>query len=289
MTPELRSALEPVAGQIRDIDPVGGGSISASFRLLSVTGQRFFLKIQPAEQADLFDAEADGLTALADCDCVAVPRPLAGGVVTGQAYLLLDFLDLDGDRDTAAAELGRRLAEQHRRPAGEFGWPRDNYIGSTPQPNGMNGNWIEFLHDQRLGYQLELAASNGFGGELQQLGQRVLARLPEFFDELPQPSLLHGDLWGGNWGALAGGRPAIFDPAVYLGDREADLAMTRLFGGFPDAFYRAYCDAWPLRPGYERRQDLYKLYHLLNHLNLFGGGYADSALACLRRLLRRPG
>lgn len=289
MTPELRAALEPVAGVIRNVDPVGGGSISASFRLLSETGRRFFLKVQTAEQADLFDAEADGLAALANCGCVAVPQPLAGGVVAGQSYLLLEHLDLAGDRDAAAAELGRRLAEQHRRPASEFGWPRDNYIGSTPQPNGSTGDWLEFLRERRLGFQLALAARNGYGGELQQLGRRLLARLPEFFDELPQPSLLHGDLWGGNWGALAGGRPAIFDPAVYLGDREADLAMTRLFGGFPEAFYRAYHAAWPLRSGYENRLDLYNLYHLLNHLNLFGGGYADSVLACMRRLLRQSG
>jgi fructosamine-3-kinase len=285
MTPELRAALEPVTGEIDSVRPVGGGSISASFSLLTRGGERYFLKTQAAELADLFDAEADGLAALSDCGCISVPRPLASGVVAAQSYLLLQYLDFAGDRDAAAAELGRRLAEQHGRPMTEFGWPRDNFIGSTPQPNGTTGDWIGFLRDKRLGFQFELAARNGFAGELQRLGRKLLARLPEFFDEIPRASLLHGDLWGGNWGALAGGRPVIFDPAVYIGDREADLAMTRLFGGFPDSFYSAYSQVSPPAPGFEARIDLYNLYHLLNHLNLFGQGYLGQVEQTLRRLL----
>jgi len=287
MTPELRRALEPVTGEIASFSPVGGGSISTSFRLLASNGESFFLKTQRADRADLFVAEADGLAALHDTGCVAVPRPLTSGVADDEAYLLLEYLDFGGDRDTAAAELGRRLADQHRRTASDFGWPQDNYIGSTPQANGVTSDWLEFLRDRRLGFQLELAARNGYAGELQQLGGQLLARLPEFFEQMPQPSLLHGDLWGGNWGALADGRPVVFDPAVYWGDREADLAMTRLFGGFPESFYVAYTQAWALAPGFATRIDLYNLYHLLNHLNLFGPGYLGQVEQTLRRLLLR--
>jgi len=284
--PELRAALQPITGEVDRIRPVGGGSISASFRL-DAGGQRFFLKTQRADRAELFVAEADGLAALSNAGSIAVPRPLGSGVVADQSYLLLEYLDLDGDRDAAAAELGRRLAEQHRQTARDFGWPRDNYIGSTPQPNGMTTDWLEFLREQRLGFQLELAARNGYAGGLRKLGRRLLARLPDFFDEMPQASLLHGDLWGGNWGALSGGGPVIFDPAVYQGDREADLAMTRLFGGFPESFYTAYAQTWAPMPGFASRVDLYNLYHLLNHLNLFGSGYLGQVEQTLQRLLSR--
>jgi fructosamine-3-kinase len=171
------------------------------------------------------------------------------------------------------------LANAHRRPGPRFGWSRDNYIGSTPQANAWCDDWAEFWRDRRLRPQLELAASKGFDVEMPSL------HLLENHE--PQPSLLHGDLWSGNAGFTAQG-PVVFDPAVYYGDREADLAMTELFGGFPREFYDAYRKEWPVDEGYARRKHLYNLYHLLNHLNLFGAGYLGrvrQTLGLLRRSL----
>lgn len=169
-----------------------------------------------------------------------------------------------------------------------FGFAQENFIGTTAQPNGWKDSWIDFWREQRLGYQLELAQHNGYGGELQKQGELLMEKLPEFFaDFQPVPSLLHGDLWGGNHAFLTDGTPVIFDPAPYYGDREADLAMTELFGGFDSEFYSAYRAAWPLHAGYGKRKILYNLYHILNHANLFGGGYASQAEGMMRRLLDR--
>ena len=168
--------------------------------------------------------------------------------------------------------------------SGPFGFEEDNYIGATPQPNAWTDDWVTFFAEQRLGFQLRLAADNGFGGELARLGERLLSRLGELIDEPAEPAcLLHGDLWGGNYLCDAEGQPVLIDPAAYYGRREAELAMTTLFGGFDSAFYGAYEEAWPLAPGSAERLEIYKLYHLLNHLNLFGGGYLGGCLGVLRR------
>lgn len=173
----------------------------------------------------------------------------------------------------------------HAHTGNYFGWNRDNTIGSTPQPNTPTQEWIDFWRDRRLGFQLELAARNGLPGECERQGRALLGRLERYFDGYrPEPSLLHGDLWGGNWGTTPDGVPYIYDPAVYFGDREADLAMTRLFGGFGESFYEGYQAAWPLPPGWERRVPLYKLYHLLNHFNLFGTGYLGQIEGALAEL-----
>jgi protein-ribulosamine 3-kinase len=200
---------------------------------------------------------------------VRVPKVFSHGVEGGQAYLLLEYLDLQGNGDFAA--LGRMLATLHRKTATRFGWQRDNYIGATPQANGWCDDWAEFWRERRLRPQFERA------GLKLEFAEKLLE------NHRPQPSLLHGDLWNGNVGFTPEG-PVIFDPAVYYGDREADLAMTELFGGFPREFYQAYRQAWPLPPGYEKRKHLYNLYHLLNHLNLFGGGYLGQVNATLRLL-----
>ncbi len=161
--------------------------------------------------------------------------------------------------------------------ASQFGWKRDNTIGSTPQRNGTSSDWVEFFRERRLRTQLDLALRNGFAGRLQERGNVLLDLMGAYFSSYrPVPSLLHGDLWGGNWGVDAAGVPLIFDPAVYYGDREADLAMTRLFGGFGNAFYTAYHSNWPLDQAAGSRRGLYNLYHVLNHANLFGGAYAGA-------------
>ena len=177
----------------------------------------------------------------------------------------------------------------HRTTRPQFGWWRDNTIGSTPQINTEEHDWIAFFREHRLHYQLELTATHG-NTRLLRAGEKLLEALPAFYsDYTPPASLLHGDLWGGNHGQLRDGTPVIFDPAVYYGDREADLAMTELFGGFSFSFYAAYNEAWPLDAGYRVRRELYNLYHVLNHFNLFGGGYAGQAEGMIGRLVSEVG
>lgn len=264
--------------------PVTGGDISAAWRLKTTSGD-LFVKTSPPQFHDMYEAEADGLREIAAADTVAAPQVLAVGKTDSDAFLVLEWLDLTAPSATVAARLGALLAEMHREKQAHFGWHRDNTIGLTPQSNTPCDNWCEFFAEQRLSVQLRLAAENGHTGKLQEHGERLLRRLPLFLDDGARTaSLLHGDLWGGNW-ASHDGEPVIFDPAAYYGDRESDLAMTRLFGAFDQSFYSAYESTWPLDAGYKDRQHLYQLYHVLNHLNLFGGAYFDRALGLMKRLL----
>lgn len=267
---------------IERVQAAGGGCINQAY-VIEGGGRRYFVKTNAARLAGMFEAEAEGLAELESAKALRVPHPVATGVAANEAFLVLEYLDLGGRGN--AAELGQRLALQHRRTAARFGWTRDNTIGSTPQPNAWADDWLGFLREKRLGFQLRLAARNGFA-RLLGPGEKLLARLGDFFPGYrPQPSLLHGDLWGGNAAFTTAGEPVVFDPAVYYGDREADLAMTELFGGFGADFHAAYREAWPLDPGYGVRKTLYNLYHILNHANLFGGGYTGQAEAMMRRLL----
>lgn len=263
---------------------VAGGSISVCYRWLSDAGP-LFVKVAALEALPMLVAEAAGLADLGAANAVRVPRVLAVGPAPGSAFLALEWLTAGRSGAECERLLGEQLAALHRVTAERFGWSRDNTIGSTPQANGWCGDWSEFFRERRLKPQLALAASRG-EATLEPMGGRLLESLPRLLaGHRPQPSLLHGDLWGGNWLALATGEPAIFDPAVYYGDREADLAMTRLFGGFGAAFYRAYEAVAPLPEGASLRGELYNLYHVLNHANLFGGGYAAQACAMMQRLL----
>ena len=233
----------------------------------------------------MFFAEAEGLSELGSANAVRVPGVLAANVDGDTAFIALEWLDIERATRVSERLLGEQLAAMHRVVKDRFGWHRDNTIGLTPQRNPWSDDWVAFFREQRLGYQLELAAANGFGGELKEMGARLKKRLPVYFDAYePVASLLHGDLWGGNW-ACCEGAPVIFDPAVYYGDRETDLAMTRLFGGFGAGFYKSYEASWPLEPGHRDRLHLYQLYHVLNHLNLFGSAYLGRALALMRELL----
>ena len=264
---------------------VGGGCINRT-EILEGNGRRYFVKLNDSTRLSMFEAEAEGLAEIAHSQSVRVPQPICAGQHGGQSYLVLEHLDLGRGGGKSDKLLGRQLAAMHRATHAHFGWRRDNTIGSTPQINTDESDWVTFYRERRLRYQLELAAENGYGGSLQKSGGQLLARLPAFFSFYnPQPSLLHGDLWGGNHSVLTDGTPVIFDPAVYYGDREADLAMTELFGGFGSHFYSVYREAWPLDPGYRVRKDLYNLYHVLNHLNLFGGGYRSQAEGMIERLL----
>ena len=263
---------------------VAGGSINVCYRWLSEAGP-LFVKVAALEALPMLGAEAAGLAELAGANAVRVPRVRALGAAGGSAFLALEWLAA-GRADAACQRLlGERLAALHRVTAQHFGWSRDNTIGSTPQANTPCGDWTEFFRERRLKPQLALAASRGYA-QLEPWGERLLESVPQLLaGHRPQPSLLHGDLWAGNWLALTTGEPAIFDPAVYYGDREADLGMTRLFGGFGGAFYQAYEAAAPLPGGASLRCELYNLYHVLNHANLFGGGYAGQALVMMQRLL----
>ena len=262
---------------------MGGGCINESNRITD--GDRsFFVKTNSHVHGDMFDAEAESLQALASAGAIKVPEPVCHGVSGQQCYLVLEFLDMRGTPDMV--QLGHQFAEQHRVIQSRFGWHRNNTIGSTPQINNPMDDWIEFWRTNRLGYQLHLAATRGYGGELQRLGERLMADLPVLFESYqPQASMLHGDLWGGNASALVDGTPVIFDPALNYGDREADLAMTHLFGGFNRDFYSAYGEAWPLDDGYSVRKIFYNLYHIINHLNLFGGTYHAQAIDMTKRVL----
>jgi len=268
-------------------DERGGGCINQAMMLEGRDGRRYFVKLNRAAALDMFAAEAAGLDELRAGGAIRVPAPVAHGVGAGHAFLVLEWLELDGR--ASGAELGRRLAALHRVVARAYGWSRDNTLGSTPQVNQHSNDWIDFLRDRRLGFQLALAARNGAPRRLLQGGERLLDRLAAFFPGYqPAPSLLHGDLWGGNYG-YSQGEPVLFDPAVYYGDREADLAMTELFGGFPEDFRAAYQESWPLDPGYATRRRLYNLYHVLNHFNLFGGGYGTQASHMIDGLLAESG
>ena len=243
-----------------------------------------FKKQGPTSALPMFEAEAEGLAELRKADAVRVPEVYDVGTNADGAYIEMERLALERGTDRDAAALGEQLAALHRHTAEQHGWHRDNTIGLTPQHNPQTDDWIEFFREHRLRFQLELAERNGYSGELQELGQHLAEGLGEFFEGYnPEPSLLHGDLWAGNWG-VADGVPVIFDPAVYYGDRETDIAMTQLFGGFGAEFYREYERAWPLAARSAERLELYRLYHVLNHLNLFGSGYLDQALSIVRRL-----
>jgi fructosamine-3-kinase len=263
---------------------VGGGCINTAVRLTDGR-HSWFVKVNAGAMRDMFEAERAGLEELAGAGAIRVPRPLAVGSEAAQSWLVLEDIPFGPPGPGSAREAGRRLAALHRKSAPTFGWTRDNTIGATPQPNAWTASWIDFWRDRRLGHQLRLAARNGHGGRLQSLGERLAERLPALLDHAPTPSLLHGDLWGGNIGYASDGEPVVYDPAVYYGDREADVAMTELFGGFGGEFYAGYREAWPLDPGYATRKLLYNLYHVLNHLNLFGGGYGAQAESMMARLL----
>lgn len=271
------------AFSIQNKNALGGGCINETQKISD--GQvSYFVKTNHIAHGDMFEAEAEALQEMADSHTVTVPRPICYGDDGQSCYLVLEYLPMHGSADMV--DFARQFAAMHRIVKSQFGWHRNNTIGSTPQMNDFEDDWVNFWQKHRLGYQLELAASKGYGGELQSLGERLLVQVPALFQTYqPQASMLHGDLWGGNISGLSDGRAVIYDPAFYYGDREADLAMTQLFGGFSASFYSAYNEAWPLDEGYAVRKTFYNLYHIINHLNLFGGGYHGQAISMAERVL----
>ncbi|WP_126452243.1 fructosamine kinase family protein [Sulfuriflexus mobilis] len=289
VTDAICAEISATTGQAFSLDAetqVGGGCINASARFRGRCGREFFVKRNAADKLDMFEAEAEGLQALAGARAIRVPAVVCVGKVGTEAFIVMEHIEFGRGDAGSQQRLGKELAALHRHTASRYGWHRDNTIGATPQINTQTSGWVEFLRDQRLGYQLQRAETKGAKAGLLKKGRRLLDGLDYYFEAYrPEASLLHGDLWSGNYAFDSENAPIIFDPAVYFGDREFDMAMTELFGGFQPSFYMAYERAWPLDSGYVRRKGLYKLYHILNHFNLFGGAYADQAESMLDELL----
>jgi fructosamine-3-kinase len=263
---------------------VGGGCINQAYEIRE--GQRtYFVKLNQATQISMFEAEAAGLQEIYQTATIRVPEPICWGTTSGgQSYLVLEWIELSRGGNLSWEEMGHQLAALHRIVSQTgFGWHRNNTIGATAQINPWESDWAKFFSNHRLSYQLHLAKRRG-GNFPQQ--EELLAAIPQLLSShQPQPSLVHGDLWSGNAAFSQSQEPVLFDPAVYFGDREVDLAMTELFGGFPKAFYQSYQQAFPLNSGYEQRKTLYNLYHILNHFNLFGGSYASQAQGMIQQVL----
>ncbi|MBH8572843.1 fructosamine kinase family protein [Nostocaceae cyanobacterium CENA369] len=263
---------------------VGGGCINQGYAV-SNGELTYFVKLNQASQVAMFEAEALGLKQMVETHSIRVPKPICWGTSGNSSYIVLEWLDMGGGNNQSWTEMGRKLAAMHKATSQKgFGWDVNNTIGSTPQINTWTTDWAEFYAKHRLGYQFQLARRRGGNFPKQ---DELLQVIPDLLTERQiQPSLVHGDLWGGNAGCTASGEPVIFDPATYFGDREVDIAMTELFGGFPAAFYKGYNEVFPLDAGYERRKILYNLYHIVNHFNLFGGGYGSQANRMIDQILQ---
>ena len=268
---------------IANTKSVSGGCINQGYRVSS-KDRTYFVKLNDASKVEMFAAEALGLKQMYATKTITVPQAVCWGTAATSSYLVLQWLDLGGGSNQSWTEMGRQLAAMHRvGTSKDFGWSRNNTIGSTPQINTWMDNWADFFAEQRIGYQLKLAQRRG--GNFPESNRVVDLVRNKLAQRQPQASLVHGDLWSGNAAISSDGAPIILDPATYYGDRETDLAMTELFGGFPTAFYHGYNEAWQLDSGYGQRKSIYNLYHVLNHFNLFGGGYANQAQTIIQRLI----
>ena len=284
----IADRVHALAGEVRRAGPVGGGCIANATRVETVGGT-FFLKWSEGEAGRTFEAEAAGLRALRAADApLVVPEVLAAEDAAGgrPGFLLMDWIEAGRPVGRFWAGFGEALAALHRHtePEGRYGFERANFIGRLPQSNAWRTDWPDFFRSQRLAPQIAMARDSGrWRSGWDALADRLLARLGDLLPARPPASMLHGDLWSGNVLTADDGRAALIDPAAYFGHREADLAMTELFGGFDGRFYDAYRAAWPLEPGYAERREVYNLYHLVNHLNHFGAGYAGGVERVLRR------
>ncbi len=267
---------------------VGGGCINDTGILNLSNGQKAFIKRNSKNKLDLFEREAEGLQALKKIKgAPRVPQVFGLGQDNSFSFLVLEYLEAVPKIKDFWKIFGYEMAELHRNGRNrESGFFHDNHIGATPQLNGTMPSWVDFFREKRLGFQIKLARDKGLANRsMTALVERIMTRLDSLLIEPDegQASLLHGDLWSGNFIEGPDGKACIIDPAAHYGHREADLAMTELFGGFSSGFYSSYNEAWPLDPGYPQRKDLYNLYHMLNHLNLFGMSYASSVLSIARR------
>jgi len=269
---------------------VSGGCINQTWKITDTQNNHWFIKTNSPALEDMFRNEADGLNKINKSESIRVPDAITYGSAPDFSYLILEYITMQAQINQKST--GAQLAQMHRfhnpskNSGKQFGWPCDNTIGSTPQSNKFKDSWIEFWKNERLLYQLNLAKSKGYSYKAYDNGLKLANNLSLFFTNYQaKPSLLHGDLWSGNCASDMGSNPVIYDPAAYYGDREADIAMTELFGGFSTAFYDAYNANYALDSGYKTRKTLYNLYHILNHFNLFGGDYASQATSMTGYLL----
>lgn len=263
---------------------IGGGCINQAWKTQDQHGNTYFVKANKPSRLSMFEAEAEGLAAIENSQSIRCPKVFITQKQTAASYIVMEYIPLQSGNNMST--LGKQLAAMHQQHQPIFGWHRDNTIGSTPQSNRQHHDWVTFWREERLIFQLELAKRNGLPKQHYEDGFKLAENLPAFFSNYsPSASLLHGDLWSGNCSHDSLGNPVIYDPAVYFGDRETDLAMMELFGGFSASCFDAYHEHYPINQGYASRKSLYNLYHILNHFNLFGGGYATQAHAMIRRLL----
>ncbi len=290
----LAEALRARFGAGARLAPLGASVFTGTHRL-EAADARYFVKAVPASQSGVLEAEADGLQAIAATGTIRTPAVTACSRFDGGVFLALEWLDFAPADLAFGARLGEALAALHaaRVPVAGWGWPRPNWLGGTAQDNtiepacGLAG-WCRFVAERRFRPLLARLADPALGASV----ERVITRLPEYFADgyVPRPSLIHGDLWQGNWAMLASGEPVVFDPAVSVSDAEAELAMMELFGAPPAGFWAAYRSIRPVGEGYgRRRRSLYQLYHVLNHALLFGGGYRRQAHGLAERLLAEVG
>ncbi len=279
----IKLKLEAQIGLIRNISPMGGGCIAHACRV-STQDASYFLKWGDLEVSKTFSAEAIGLEALQKA---GAPLHIPEVIMLGEGrpgYLLLEWVTSGERTDGFDEAFGLALAQLHRHEGQAFGFAMNNFIGKSPQINAWHDNWPAFFQACRLEPQVVMARKSGCWQPAWDRGlERLYLLLPELLPGHPARSILHGDLWSGNYLVPASGQAALFDPACYYGHRETDLAMTELFGGFGTSFYRAYKEAWPLAPGYSERREIYNLYHLLNHVNLFGSGYVHQVSQILSK------
>jgi fructosamine-3-kinase len=286
--------LMPSVASVTDIQSVGGGCISDARRVTIVerSGARrvVFVKSNAASFLGNFQAEQRGLTRLNEPGVIRVPKPLAVGTAENHAWLVTDWIEQGSRGDDFFQRFGRRLAELHRATLGdEIGWPEDNFLGSARQINAACDSWVDFVARHRIGFQLHWAVDQGLAdAALRRDCEQIIASMEILLGGRdPSTSLLHGDLWSGNYLCDSDGEPALIDPAVYCGCREAEFGMLRLFGSCPADFYDSYLETFPLPGGWQRRANVYVLYHLLNHLNLFGSGYHGQCKSMAAEILRR--
>ena len=273
-----------IAGtKIIEVSPVGGGDINEAYRLTTTAGLFFVKKNSASLYPQMFQKEALGLEELAHTDEIPVPEIVLSAEIYDDAFLVLKYIESANKSHDFWDDFGKRLANLHKHSADQFGLDHSNYIGSLYQSNNQHNTWTEFYREERLEPQVKLARNNGKAGrDIVLAFDRFYNKLDELFPK-EAPSLVHGDLWGGNFMVNEQGKAVIIDPAVYYGHREMDIGMSRLFGGFSDDFYTAYNRQYPLEKGWRKRTDYCNLYPLMVHVNLFGGGYLGSVKSILKK------
>jgi len=284
LSSQIKLQIEDILkSSVKSMESISGGCISESYKLETNSGETFFLKLNKNNPKDMFVKEAHGLNELYKAKTIRVPQ----AVHSDDSFILIEYIKPGNKSINFYRDFGRKFAEMHKYYGENFGFYEDNYIGSNIQVNlpgeAEKDNWVKFYFDKRILFQYKLAEKNGYSTKdlalkinlLEDKIEKILSGSEE------KPSLLHGDLWGGNYIVDEKGDACLIDPAVYYGNREADLAMTKLFGGFSSEFYSAYIESYPLLPGCDYRENIYKLYHVLNHLNLFGRGYYSQTIALI--------